>query len=125
LTSIPAALFTSCSLVQNFSSTFSGCTNVSAIPEILFASSTLVTSFSSCFQNVYALTVVPANLFSNQNLVATYSSCFSTAGTAIAYNKLTSAVPQLWTKPNSPLGTQCFYNRTLASNYLSIPSNWK
>jgi hypothetical protein len=126
IASIPSGLFQYNTILENLSSCFSGWT-VSSIPSTLFAGLSQVSTVNSCFIYNHELLSIPAGLFDDIGVSRTvdFTSCFRITGTGGAYNKITGAVPELWLKPNSPTGTQCFYNRTAVSNYTDIPAGWK
>lgn len=126
ISTIPSGLFQYNTLAENFTNCFIGILIIS-IPSNLFTGLSQIKYLSSCFQNCHELLSIPATLFDSVGTAGTvnYTSCFSIVGTGAAYNKITGAVPELWLKPNNPVGTSCFLNRTAVSNYASIPSNWK
>lgn len=95
-------------------------TAISSIPTALFTYNILVTNFSNTFKFCNSLTVIPATLFDTCVDVTTYESCFEVSSGAI-----TSAVPELWNLVPEPDGTNCFKEQTLATNYASIPNDWK
>ncbi len=126
ITSIPAGLFQYNTIAEDFTSCFQSWT-VTSIPATLFAGLTQIKTLTNCFYFCHELLTIPATLFDSQGStgIVTYTSCFRVTGTGVLYNKITSAVPALWLKPNSPVGTACFLNRTAVSNYASIPVGWK
>jgi len=154
LTSIPENLFRYSVNAKAFNSAFSGCNKVTSIPSGLFQYNTIAEDFTNCFQSwiitsipatlfsglmqiktltgcfyfCHELLAIPSTLFDDQGAtgIVTYTNCFRVSGTStLLYNKITGSVPELWLKPNSPVGTGCFLNRTAVSNYADIPAGWK
>jgi hypothetical protein len=126
ITVIPDYLFLNNTIIETLDSCFSA-TLITAIPATLFDALTQVNSVAYCFYYCHELLSIPAGLFDDIGLSRTvsFASCFRVQSTDAAYNKITGAVPELWTTPNNPDGTQCFLNRTAISNYASIPAGWK
>jgi hypothetical protein len=118
INTIPENLFQTAKNAKSFYNTFLK-RNTLTIPENLFANCPLVTNMSGTFLQNKALTSIPENLFANNPLINNFSFCFSEC------SGITGKVPELWkTHPNAN-GKMCFYNCTNASNYSSIPTNWK
>ncbi|MDD8057226.1 MAG: hypothetical protein PHV15_15295, partial [Thomasclavelia ramosa] len=154
LTAIPASLFDNCTNVTGFNSCFYYCSSLTAIPAGLFDNCPNVTGFNSCFNSCSSLTAIPAGLFDNctnvtsfnycfyycYNLVLrgdefalptlkdrtiNFGNCFQAQSTSPTYQKVGTA-PELWNADlsTSSTTTRCFGNRTLLTNYSSIPSAW-
>ena len=118
--SIPAGLFDNNTQVTDFQATFSRCSGLTSIPAGLFNNNTLVTNFRSTFYNCSGLTSIPAGLFNNNTLVTNFRSTFYRC------SGVTSAVPTLWiSHPGAADHDNCFYGVTNASNYGSIPVDWR
>ena len=117
---IPAGLFDNNTLATNFSYTFSNTGLTGGIPAGLFDYATGVTTFKGTFFSATNLTSVPGALFSPHSSVTDFTSTFKGA------TGLSGAVPTLWTTHSSvPNRTDCFDGVTGASNYGSIPADWK
>lgn len=128
LTSIPGTLFQYNTIIETLTSCFRQCSNIAAIPSGLLDGKTQVSDIQYCFYYWHALTSIPSNLFASIGTTRSvnFSYCLAVQSTTTTtHNKYTGAVEELWNKPNSPTGTQCFRNRTQISNYASIPAAWK
>ena len=154
LTAIPAGLFDNCPNVTDFNYCFYYCGSLRAIPAGLFDNCPNVTNFDHCFGNCRSLTAIPAGLFDNCTNVTTFyycfyycnnlvlrgdeftlstltgrtinfGNCFEAQATSSTYQKVGTA-PELWNAGLSASSTitRCFRNRTLLTNYSSIPSAW-
>jgi len=126
ITSIPSGLFQYNLLIENLYGCFNGWI-MTSIPSDLFAGLTQVNTVQQCFYYCHELLSIPSGLFDSigVNRSVNFTSCFQVNSTLASYNKITGAVPELWNKPNNPVGVQCFRNRTAVSNYASIPAGWK
>ena len=119
--SIPSGLFDNNTQVTSFYGTFVSCSGLTdSIPSGLFDNNTLVTSFESTFSYCSSLTSIPSGLFDNNALVTNFRDTFNEC------TGVTSAVPTLWiSHPGATTHGRCFYNVINASNYASIPADWK
>jgi hypothetical protein len=118
-------LFSRNTLVQNFSYSLANCNGFSFIPTYLFTYNVNATNFSGLFYRCYNISNLPITLFDTCDKVTTFASAFEGYSTGAAYNKITTDAPDLWNRSPVPTGTSCFKNRTLMSNYASIPAGWK
>ena len=73
---IPTNLFSSISKASNFTSTFNGCSKLTAIPRNLFYNNTKAIAFQWTFFGCSELETIPDNLFSNNNETLNYTSVF-------------------------------------------------
>ena len=94
-------------------------TAITTIPGNVFANNPNITSFSNTFYNCVALTGIPAGLFNGITAISSFNSTF--------YNcsNIQGNVPELWVLYPSATSTDCFEGCTNASNYASIPTEWK
>lgn len=114
---IPAGLFDYNPKVKSFSATFWD-SMIPYIPNGLFDNCPLAEDFSSCFGRSY-ITTIPHDLFDNNPLANDFSWCFEDC------SGITDDVPALWLDFPSADGYGCFSGCTRATNYSSIPSDWK
>jgi hypothetical protein len=117
ITSIPAGLFSDSPAITNFDNAFSGCTALTEVPAGLFDVHTSATDFFATFSGCSNLVTVPSNLFDNtiaDRLPSVFSGCTSLA-----------LAPEIWNTFPTANGNRAFYQCTAASNYASIPDNWK
>ena len=120
LTTIPTGLFNNNTAVTNFNLTFGSCSGLTgAIPTGLFDNNTAANNFQQTFGGCNKLTAIPAGLFNNNTAANNFNGTFN------GCTSVTSDVPTLWVSYPSATHTQCFLNCTSASNYSSIPSDWK
>jgi len=119
VTSIPVDLFKYNVNVTSFDGVFSFCNKVTTIPADLFRYNTLVTTFKNAFMSASKITAVPSDVFLYNPLVNDLDRTF--------YNCLAviSDMPDLWNDFPLALHTQTFYGCTNATNYASIPADWK
>lgn len=122
ITSVPSGLFDNCSQVQIFNSTFNACTSLVSVPNELYRFNPQVINFSSVHRNNRALTNIPT--FQYNTLVATFANSFNMSSTTNGSSNW-GTVEALWTRVPEPLGTGAFRNCTGATNFASIPLNWK
>ena len=149
LTTLPSQLFAQNVNVTSFKETFKFCQNLTSTPSNLFAGSAKVTSYEGVFWgcirlatinantfpvyntktiNFYegfktcnALTAIPSNLFDNMPNITGFVRTFHIPS---APGLITSALPALWSRSTPGLvKTDCFHNRTAASNYATATSN--
>lgn len=120
LTSVPAKLLDNCPLITSVQSFFIG-TAIESIPSGFFSHQKLLTSIYSVFYGCTSLIDVEENIF--DGLTAGYGSFISCFEGCSAY---TGAVPELWSKyPGNYTHDNCFKGCINASNYESIPNDWK
>lgn len=145
LVTIPSRLFIKCKDLYSIYGIFYDCTNLNSIPENLlannpdiniivyafrntgiitipenlFANNPNISSFTHTFYNCVALTGIPAGLFNGITAISSFNSTF--------YNcsNIQGNVPELWVLYPSATPTDCFEGCTNASNYASIPTEWK
>lgn len=129
--SVPATLFENCNLAKSFNSCFQG-TPLKVIPHGFFDDCTRAEDFTACFATyrigeMNHLVTVPADLFDKcPNLK-------KVRGAFYGGNKITSAVPPLWTRSFDESSVwnayyayeKCYEFCTSAANYGSIPDLWK
>jgi len=76
---LPDNMFSNCSKVTTFASTFNGCSALtSSVP--IFAGCTSVTTFASCFNNCYNLSYLTPNAFADCSKVTTFDRTFVHCG---------------------------------------------
>lgn len=142
-TYLPETLLKNCINVNYMLRAFSGC-GITVIPEMLLNSCTKLTNAMYLFQNTN-ITTIPSNLFVNNPLIETFYSAFSNClitsipltlfdscqnvksfwSTFRNCKSITSAVPELWNRTNVEDSSGCFYGCTKATNYSSIPAEWR
>ena len=122
ITSVPTGLFDNCPQAQIFNSTFNACTSLVSVPNELYRYNPQVINFSSVHRNNRALTNIPT--FQYNTLVATFANAFNMSS-ATNGSSSWGTVEALWTRVPEPLGTGAFRNCTGATNFASIPLNWK
>lgn len=120
LLEIPSGLFDNCSLVENFSDSFNSCTAITEIPNNLFAECVNAKSVRNCFNTCSSILSIPSNIFINclelNDVTACFANCVGIVG----------SVPNLWdTYLDNVDHRSCFRRCTNASNYSSIPSDWR
>jgi hypothetical protein len=127
MNSLPTGLFQYNTLAEDFTTCFQSII-ISSIPSDLFTGLTQIKNLSFCFNLCHELLSIPSTLFDSVGStgIVNYTNCFNIVDVSTTtHNKITGPVPELWLKPNSPVGTSCFKNRTAVSNYASIPVGWK
>lgn len=117
ITAIPETLLYSCTKLTNAMYLFQN-TNITSIPTNLFINNPLIETFYFAFSNCL-ITSIPSTLFDSCQNVKTFTSTFRNC------KSITSAVPTLWDRTNVEDSTGCFYGCTKATNYSSIPSEWR
>ena len=122
ITSVPNNLFDNNTGVSSFASTFNACTSLISVPNELFRYNTTVINFSSTFRNNRALTNIPTFQY-NQN-VSIFLNVFNMSSTNNGSSNW-GTVEALWSRNPEPLGVNAFNNCTGATNFSSIPINWK
>lgn len=122
ITSVPTGLFDNCPQAQIFNSTFNACTSLVSVPTELYRYNTQVINFSSVHRNNRALTNIPT--FQYNTSVATFANMFNMSSTTNGSSSWGS-VEELWNRVPEPLGIRAFRNCTGATNYASIPLNWR
>lgn len=125
LTSIPANLFKNCINLAEVISCFSDCITVTEIPGGLFSNNTKLTRVNMCFSNsLYIdnyinLKYVPSDLFDNCPSIVWAAHCFS------GNVNIVTALPPLWQRGTITAHLNYAYQCTKATNYASIPADWK
>ena len=122
ISTIPFELFKYNINVTKFHGIFAACRSLETIPEHLFDNNIKVTDFGNAFYDCVSSTSfqsIPAGLFDNNTSVTDFSNTFD------GCTKINTDVPDLWNTHSSADGTDCFKDDTNATNYASIPSDWK
>ena len=122
ITSVPNNLFDNNTGVSSFASTFNACTSLVTVPNELFRYNTNVINFSSTFRNNRALTNIPT--FQYNTNVSIFLNVFNMSSTNNGSSNW-GTVEALWSRNPEPLGVNAFNNCTGATNFSSIPINWK
>jgi len=116
LQTIHASLFANCPLIDSIYFTFKA-TALTNIPDGLLDNCPLIINAMGAFENTDIVSI-PANLFAHQtmtNLYNTFKNC----------TQITGDVPALWLTYPAMALPQSFNGCINASNYASIPANWK
>lgn len=122
LTNIPTGLFNNCYNATDFGLSFAR-TYISSIPEKLFDNCKKINNLNSCFDYCEKLIYIPENLFYNSKNTIKYVECTFRNCINITYK-----IPELWNKNIYTNITNYYkyaYECKKASNYSSIPYNWK
>ena len=112
--------------LTDLNSGFMACTGLTTLESGFFDDCPLVTNLNSCFRDCTSL-VLRGDEFTLSTLSGrsiNFRYCFSAASTS---NQVAGTAPELWNAglASGSTTTQCFYNRTLLSNYADIPAGWK
>lgn len=117
ITTIPAYIFDSLINAIDFKWCFES-TKITSIPTGLFANCIKAENFDGCFENNPSLITVGINVFQNTS-ANDFTNCFRND------SGITSSVPELWNEYPSAIHDECYKGCYGATNYASIPVDWK
>lgn len=116
---IPLDLYRYNTKLKDVSYCFYGCTSIDTILESIFLYNLELTNVSYCFYGCSKIKYIPSRIFRFNKKITDFSYAFADC------NNIVGDVPELWNDFPDAIGTGCFRGCTKASNYASIPDNWK
>ena len=105
--------------LKDVSYCFYGCSSIETILESIFLYNTELTNVAYCFYGCSKIKYIPSKVFRFNKKITNFSYTFANC------TGIVGDVPELWNEFPDATGTGCFRGCTNASNYDSIPDNWK
>lgn len=116
---IPLDLYRYNTKLKDVSYCFYGCSSIETILESIFLYNTELTNVAYCFYGCSKIKYIPSKVFRFNKKITNFSYTFANC------TGIVGDVPELWNEFPDATGTGCFRGCTNASNYASIPDNWK